>query len=213
MDSDLIISKVNEVYCKIECEKGLAKELSEYFTFFVPGFQFVPAYRNKIWDGKIRLFNLQTFQLYTGLLDYLKLFCEERNYTYELNDGLDIEDEFSIYHCKKFVDSLRLHSRGTPIEVHEHQVKAFVHGMQRKRALLLSPTASGKSLIIYLFFRQLLDFQNKRGLIIVPTTSLVEQLYSDFADYSSHNGFDVEENVHRIYQGKEKESEIGRAHV
>jgi superfamily II DNA or RNA helicase len=53
----------------------------------------------------------------------------------------------------------------------------------------------------------LLQYQNLKGLIIVPTTSLVEQLYSDFQDYSSHNGFDVEENVHRIYQGKDKVSD------
>ena len=56
---DLLLSKKNEVYIKITCEKHIAKELSEYFTFFVPGYHFVPAFRNKIWDGKIRLFNLQ----------------------------------------------------------------------------------------------------------------------------------------------------------
>jgi superfamily II DNA or RNA helicase len=99
---------------------------------------------------------------------------------------------------------LNLHSQGKPIDVREHQRKAFIHAIQNRRALLLSPTASGKSLIIYLLFRQLLDYQNLKGLIIVPTTSLVEQLYSDFEDYSSHNGFNVEENVHRIYQGKDK---------
>ena len=78
--------------------------------------------------------------------------------------------------------------------------------MQTRRKLLVSPTSSGKSLIIYLLFRQLLEYQNFKGLIIVPTTSLVEQLYSDFADYSTNNGFSVADTVHRIYQGKEKES-------
>jgi superfamily II DNA or RNA helicase len=81
-------------------------------------------------------------------------------------------------------------------------VDAFVHAMQRRRALLLSPTASGKSLIIYLIIRQLIDYQNLKGLIIVPTTSLVEQLYKDFYDY----GWEAEEYVHRIYQGKDKVS-------
>ena len=77
MDNNILIKKHNEVYAKIECDKSLAKELSEYFTFFVPGYQFVPAYRNRIWDGKIRLYNLQTSQLYLGLIPYIKLFCEE----------------------------------------------------------------------------------------------------------------------------------------
>jgi len=207
--SDLIISKKDEVYAKITCEKHLAQELSEFFTFFVPGYQFVPAYRNRIWDGKIRLLNLQSNIIYLGLLSYLEEFCVSRGYTFEYDDTRpDIEDEFSLYHAKKFADDLNLHSRGQKIEIREHQLDAFCQSMQKRRALLVSPTASGKSLIIYLLFRQLLDYQNLKGLIIVPTTSLVEQLYSDFTDYSSENGFIVSENVHRIYQGKDKDVDM-----
>ncbi len=202
--SDLIINKKNEVYAKITCEKHISQELSIYFTFFVPGYQFIPAFRNKIWDGKIRLYNLQTNQIYLGLIDYVKQFCEERSYTYEYEE---IEDEFSIYHADKFFNTLNLHTQDKKIQVKDHQKNAFIHAMQKRRSLLLSPTSSGKSLIIYLLIRQLLAYQNLKGLIIVPTTSLVEQLYSDFTDYSSENDFDVSENVHRIYQGKEKISD------
>jgi superfamily II DNA or RNA helicase len=205
VDSDLIVSKKDEVYAKITCERHIAQELSEYFTFFVPGYQFVPAYRNRLWDGKIRLFSLQTNCLYYGLIPYLKTFCEEREYTLDLNN-VDVEDEFSMYHAKKFCEGLNLHSKGKPITVNDHQLEAFVHGMQSRRMLLVSPTSSGKSLIAYLFVRQLLDYQNLRGLIIVPTTSLVEQLYSDFEDYSSEDTFKPYMYVHRIYQGKEKQT-------
>ena len=201
VDNNIIVSKKDEVYVKISCEKSIAKELSEYFTFFVPGYQFVPAYRNRIWDGKIRLFNLQSSILYQGLLHYFELFCEERQYKFELQDTLDFENEFSVYHAKKFIESLDIHSNGNSIEVREHQLDAFIHAMQKRRALLVSPTASGKSLIIYLIFRQLFQYQNLKGLVIVPTTSLVEQLFSDFGDY---NNGSMEENIHRIYQGKEK---------
>ena len=198
---DIVIFKVNEVYVKIACEKHIAKELHEHFSFFVPGYQFVPAYRNKIWNGKIYLYHLNTSQLYIGLLPYLELFCEEREYTVEYQDNLDTEDEYSLYHAKKFIEELNIHSRGNPIEVREYQIAAFVHAMQKRRALLLSPTASGKSLIIYLIFRQLYQYQNLKGLVIVPTTSLVEQLSSDFADYNNEN---MEQYIHKIYQGKEK---------
>ena len=200
--NDIIISKVNEVHAKIECEKHIAKELSEFFTFFVPGYQFVPAYRNRIWDGKIRMFDLRNNTIYIGLLNYIEEFCKERNYKYEIQNNLDFEDEFSLYHAKKFAAELKIHSRGDPIEVREHQLDAFIHAMQKRRALLVSPTASGKSLIIYLIFQQLHKYQNLKGLVIVPTTSLVEQLYSDFGDYNDGEMT----NVHRIYQGKEKES-------
>ena len=202
--SDITIIKKDEVYAKVTCEKHITKELSEYFTFFVPGYQFVPAYRNRIWDGKIRMFNLQTNQIYLGLLPYIESFCNERNYTFDYgNPRPDIEDEYSVYHAKKFIGDLNIHARGEPIEIREHQLDAYIHAMQKRRALLVSPTASGKSLIIYLIFRQLRQYQNLKGLIIVPTTSLVEQLYSDFGDYN--NGEMTE--VHRIYQGKEKNTD------
>lgn len=208
MVPDLILSKHNEVYAKLICERHILKELSEYFTFFVPGYTFVPAYRNKIWDGKIRLVNTNSNTIYLGLLKYIEEFCEERGYKYEYDETRpDLQDEFSNYHCEKFAQSLNLHSLGKPIGVREHQIKAFVNVMQNRRALLLSPTASGKSLIIYLIFRQLLDYQNLKGLIIVPTTSLVEQLFSDFVDYSSETDFGVNDTVHRIYQGKDKHSD------
>jgi superfamily II DNA or RNA helicase len=204
MASDLVVTKKNEVYAKVQCEKHVAMELSEYFTFFVPGYQFVPAFRNRIWDGKIRLFNRQTSEIYFGLIPYLKEFAEERQYSVEYEE---IEDEFSIYQAEKFFKSLNLHSNGQPITVNEHQRDAFIEAMQSRRKLLLSPTASGKSLIIYLICRQLMDYQNLKGLIIVPTTSLVEQLYSDFGDYASESGFKNYMHVHRIYQGKEKNTD------
>ena len=198
--SEITITKVNEVYAKIECEKHIAKEVSEYFTFFVPGYTFVPAYRNKIWDGKIRLFDSRNSQIYMGLIGNVEEFCQERDYTFTHNF---VDDDYPLYHAKKFIDDLKIHARGEPIEVREHQIEGYIHAMRKRRALLLSPTASGKSLIIYLIFRQLQQYQNLKGLVIVPTTSLVEQLYSDFADYNNDN---MEEHLHRVYQGKDKES-------
>lgn len=199
MEIDIVVKKVNEVYARLICEKHMAKELSEYFTFFVPGYQFTPAFKNKWWDGKIRLFNLQTNQIYLSLIPYVEEFCQDREYTIQ-NEY--VEDEFSMYHAKKFADSLNLHTQGDKIEAEDYQLMAIAHVMQSHRALFVSPTSSGKSLIAYMVFRQLLDYQNLKGLMIVPSTGLVEQMYSDFQDYSSHNGFDVEANVHKIYDYK-----------
>lgn len=206
MAVDIIISKSDEVFVKLSCEKYIAKELSEYFTFFVPGHKFTPAFKNKIWDGKIRLYNLTTRQIYAGLVPYVLEFCENNSYTYEFSYS-NYEDEYSVYHAEKFIKGLNLHSYGEPIKVHEHQIKAFITTMQKRKALFVSPTASGKSLIVYLIFRQLLDYQNLKGLIIVPTTSLVTQLFSDMKDYSSHNGFSVDDNVHYIFSGQSKHSD------
>lgn len=203
----IIVRKKNEVYVTIECEKHLAKEISEYFTFFVPGYKFTPEFRKRTWDGKIRLFNLRANTLYLGLITYLESFAEERGYLIEYEDPrADLTEDYSLVLAKKFTKELNLHSQGNPIDVRDYQLNAFVHVMRNKRALLLSPTASGKSLMIYLFIRQMIDYKGYKGLIIVPTTSLVEQLYSDFTDYSSNNDFDIESNIHKVYQGKDKYS-------
>ena len=44
------LSKVNEVYLKLEVDPSLSKELANYFTFEVPGARFMPKYRNRLWE-------------------------------------------------------------------------------------------------------------------------------------------------------------------
>lgn len=193
MATKITISKVNEVYVKVHCDRGEAMELSQYFTFFVPGYKFMPAFREKIWDGKIRLFNTQNHQIYYGLIPYIQKFCEEREYEFECDNTVDVAEEFSLDEAEAFIDTL-----GLPFAPRDYQIKAFVYAIRNKRHMLLSPTASGKSLIIYLITRYL----NGKTLIIVPTISLVAQLFKDFKDY----GFDSDSHVHQIFSGVEKAS-------
>lgn len=192
MDS-VEISRHDEVYIKVRCEPGVAQELSDYFTFFVPGYKFMPAYKNKFWDGKIRLFNPLTCLIYTGLMPYVEKFCKERNYLVDYIDDFSCE-EFSLKEAKDFVAKIK-----PTMQPRDYQLDAFVYAVRNRRALLLSPTASGKSFIIYLLTR----YYNARTLIIVPTTSLVSQLASDFADY----GFESDRYVHRIFSGQDKQTD------
>ncbi len=191
----------NEAFVRIICEDGIAYELREAFTFQVPGYQFTPQYKARLWDGKIRLFDVRSKQLYRGLVPYVAKFCEERNYDWDYeNEAYD--EEFSLAEANEFVEKLR--PKHAP---RDYQLDAFVHAIRTRRSLLLSPTASGKSLIIYLLARFLSHRGLKKGLIIVPTVSLVEQLTSDFKDYSETNGWDVNTNIHKIYQGQEKDTD------
>lgn len=192
--TDLILHKKNEAFIKVECDRSTAQELSIYFEFYVPGYQFVPAYKNKIWDGKIRLFDLRTYTIYHGLVPYIEKFCSEREYTIEIDPDINCTENFSAIEADEFAKSLKL-----PHEVRDYQLKSFIQAIRNRRILLLSPTASGKSLILYLIVR-FLQQEHKRGLLIVPTTSLVEQMYSDFESY----GYDSDEHCHRQYSGKEK---------
>ena len=67
----LIIDKKDDVYLKIEADEDIRRELGQFFTFEVPGFKFMPQFRNRVWDGKIRLFSYQTGQIYVGLYPYI----------------------------------------------------------------------------------------------------------------------------------------------
>ena len=195
--TDLIIKNINEVYVQIDCSDSISYELRDAFSFFVPGFQFTPQYRAKLWNGRINLYDVRKRLIYRGLIRQIVTFANDRNYTYTY-DGV-YDTEFSLSEAKQFIQSINLTK-----EPRDYQLESFVHAIRSKRTLLLSPTASGKSLIIYLIVRYLHDKLNHRKtLIIVPTTSLVSQLAKDFEDY----GFDSSSNVHKIYSGQEKDTE------
>ena len=189
---DVEITKVNEVYVKIESEHSVAQEISDHFTFLVPGHAFVPAFRKRLWDGKIRLFNVMNRLLYGGLLPHLCKFLYLREYT------VKFKSDFKL-------DKIELQPKDLPrlpeaVKPRDYQLDAANHALSNHRSLLLSPTASGKSLIIYILVRYL----KLKTLILVPTTSLVSQMYNDFREY----GWDVANNCHTVFAGRDKGSDL-----
>jgi superfamily II DNA or RNA helicase len=198
----ITVQKLNEVYLRVRSdERSVLRELSDHFTFEVPGFRFMPSYRHGTWDGKIRLFNIQDGTIYAGLVSYIDAFAEERDYVVEYEDvESDADENFSVNEAVEFIETLGLPSKYTP---RNYQVDAFVAAVRKRRMLLLSPTGSGKSLIIYLLTRFYMEAQNKKILIIVPTTSLVAQMSQDFADY----GMPSDIGIHQIMSGRPKETE------
>lgn len=187
------ITKIDEAYVRLDCDLGTLQELSDAFTFKVPGAEFMPAYRSRFWDGKIRLVNSVNRTVYAGLYSHIKQFCESRDY--EVVDGSDFSQrEFSVREAADFIAGLGLPDAVKP---REYQAKAFIHAVRNGRCMLLSPTASGKSLIVYMLMR----YYNARTLIIVPTVTLVHQLAGDFRDYG------YAEEVHKVFSGQEKATE------
>jgi len=156
----------------------------------------MPAFKVGAWDGTIRLFNVSTGLIYAGLQSHVEKFCQDHNYPIEYcgDCGAKGLSSSSVAQSLEFVKSLIL-----PFKPHQHQIEAFLYAVKSERTLLLSPTASGKSLIIYI----LTKFYNKKTLIIVPTTNLVHQLYSDFIDYGMK-----EEFIHKIFSGQDKNYDV-----
>ena len=200
--SHLIIAKKNEVYLQVKAEPHVYYELADQFTFEVPGAKFMPQYRSKYWDGKIRLFNTQNGEIYVGLLDKITSFCESHGYTYEFVDNkfygtpFEVNDTISKEGVKDYMTSI---SKYAP---REYQTEGVYDALRHNRRLLISPTASGKSLMIYSVVRYHVE-RGQNTLIVVPTTSLVEQMYKDFEDY----GWDVGSYCHKIYAGRERETD------
>ena len=196
------VRKLNHAVLQIDCNSGTSAELRDFFSFYVPGYKFMPAYKNRVWDGKIRLYNQITSELPAGLFPQVLKFAESREYEVEVLESdygsPNVGNPIDVDMLMAFIEDLNM-----PYTIRSYQFDAVATGIQRKNAILLSPTGSGKSLIIYVLARWYLENYKDNILIVVPTTSLVEQLYTDFKDY----GFDVENNCHRIYSGKDKNTD------
>ena len=190
----------------VDCEPGFAAELSDYFSFYVPGYKFMPAYKNRVWDGKIKLFNRMTGELPAGLYVYLLKFASERSYSVDTEEsdryGLPIPQQLQPEQLEDLLKDATL-----PFQPRDYQYDAIGTALKRTRAILLSPTGSGKSFMIYLIMKYFHYYLTNgaspsKVLIIVPTTSLVEQMHQDFIDYGMHP--DV---AHKIYSGKDKNTD------
>ena len=159
----------------------------------------MPMYRNRMWDGKIRLFSPNSGEIYVGLLSYIKEFCVRNKIKYIIEEG--VEDGRNVIRkvVRGFIESLKPKSKGKLLKVRNYQTDAVRHAISTNRSLIVSPTASGKSLIIYFLVRYY-QMAGHKILILVPTTSLVEQMYSDFQDYGWSSGT----HCQKIYQGHDR---------
>ena len=199
--ANLVISKSNEVFLKINTEPHIEYELRDHFKFEVPNAKFMPQYRGKNWNGEIHLFDMRSKQIYVGLLDKIVNFCDQYGYSYKFENNkfygtpYEENEEISYEGVKDYMHSICAH---TP---RKYQIEGVYGALKHNRKLLISPTASGKSLMIYSLVRYY-ENQGQKILLVVPTTSLVEQMYKDFVDY----GWDADSYCHRIYSGREKHS-------
>jgi len=196
------VRKLSHSDLHIESDSGAAQELNEFFSFFVPGYKFMPAFRNRMWDGKIRLFQLRDRTLPAGLFYHLSEFCKNRGYILESE-----KTQYGAPNDRNHItpDSLNslIQSLNLPFDLRPYQYECVGEALTRKRAILLSPTGSGKSFIIYVilsyYLAHLAKTSDTRVLVIVPTTSLVEQMAADFQSYGLPEGL-----AHKIYSGKDK---------
>lgn len=200
----ITIEKINHVHLRVFSDAGVEQELCDFFTYEYPGARYTPQFRARLWDGKVRLYDVIRKTLYVGLFNYVKEFAARNGYEIECLNEIETASNITSEDTLEYAKWLQPMGHGKPIEIRDYQVDAVTKALSEERTLLLSPTGSGKSFIIYTTMRYHLE-QGRKCIIIVPTTSLVEQLYTDFEDYSSANGWKTGYHCQKLYSGFTKE--------
>jgi len=207
----IVLHKKNERILKVEADPEILMEMQEAFAFFAKGYKFHPSFRNRYWDGRIRLLDLQTNEIPSGLFEEIKAFADESGYDVEIKHDsyygyAGATQAMELYEFEEFVNGLDIRDEtGGKIEPYDYQVNAAWSAVNKRGGLFLSPTASGKSLIIYIVMRWYLENRDDNALIIVPTTMLLNQMYNDFDAYSAHDDeWNAVDHVHRIVPGADK---------
>lgn len=173
--SDLTIVPLDEVWVRVDGEESIIRELYDYFTFKPENAQFMRRQaRYKGWDGTVHLLKLRTRSIYRGLISRIIEWAEQHSYTYDNQ----IPEPFPFLPNEMLNEWLA--GLTLPFTLRDYQLHALKECLRLQRGIIVSPTGSGKSYVIWLLS---LALSVPHTLIIVPTTSLVAQMASDFVSY------------------------------
>lgn len=189
----------NESFIRLTSDDSIERELWSFFTFKIPNAQFNPLYKKGKWSGEIKLYSLREKTIYKGLIPYIEKFCDERGYRFENKLADDAEDSYSLVEIINFLKEIKI-----SLKPRDYQIKNIAHCLRRRRAVILSPTGSGKSFTIYSMLRFLQGSRGKK-LLIVPSTHLVDQMYRDFKNYAVNDSWKVELECSKFMGGTKKE--------
>lgn len=205
------IYKLNNSFAYIEADNyDELKTIHSNMSYYVPGFMFMPSYKNGTFDGKVKLLDLQTKTFPVGLTKYVIDMCQNEGIEYTVDNNLIesfIDRDFNEYDFEDFVKNHKFFVKGKEIFPRDDQIEATARALKKKRCINICPTSFGKSLSITIQCLYLLQKQYT-CLIVVPTKGLVEQFYNDIKDYATDDEGNIQSwypNVQMIYGGKSKE--------
>lgn len=199
MNDIIVLQKVNEVYLKVRCSKSQAMELKEHMAFYASDYKYHPRFKAGFWDGKLYLYDYKLNLLPIGALPKFVTFCETFKYEYLFD--FDAEKEFG--------DSIKDETLERSFEYlfppeqdyypRDYQQEAIKKALLNKRGVLRLATGAGKSIIIYTLIRMLIA-KGEKIILVVPSISLVEQMFSDFKEY----GWDMaDKHCNLLYSGQQ----------
>jgi len=201
INTSVIIRKIDNISIYIDTEDfDFLCLLREKFSFMADGYRFHPAFKSKHWDGKIHLLNVDGNMPYGLWKDVVKV-CNDMGKEVFVDPQIKTL-KLPREKLQNFVDNLNITVDGESITPYDYQVDAALFALNNQRSLLLSPTSSGKSCICYILIRMYQKIYNQKILILVPSVGLVQQMISDFADYSSTTEWNTDDNISGITKGK-----------
>lgn len=208
--SHVAIKKVDEVFIRLDCEPGYRYEIADKFSFYVKNYFFMPAYKSGVWDGTISMVDRRNGLSYWGLVPEIVSYCKAEGYNIDIDPALLPPAEIGDAEVQKLVERLKISKdpkTGAPRALRDYQFESVKIGVNHRKTIVLSPTASGKSMGIFVLSQYLKDL-GRKVLIIVPNLSLIAQLQSDFVDYASENSkINIEAETHKIFGGQDKNTD------
>lgn len=205
----LTVEKISESFLKVMGDFSVEQDLKAYFTYKAANYRYHPKFKAGLWNGDVSLYNIKTKLLPVGLYNRLVTFCKESDIELVERETsrLPVRDinDVTIEDIQEYVDLLDV-TLPNNSKVRDYQLDAIHRAIRNKKITLISPTSSGKSVILYCIIRYILD-ENPHAKIIlmVPTVQLVNQMYSDFQEYSVNNEFNVAKYTQKLFSGQAKE--------
>jgi superfamily II DNA or RNA helicase len=193
----IILHYHDETSFLVECDIGTHLEIKEHVSCYAANYKFHPRFKARIWNGKISFYDIRGHLYPIGLLPQIYECAKKFNYQVKLN--------FSVDKLSNIVPDVEIDEFAEKIfkedfVLRDYQFNAIKASLENKRGVCLSATASGKSAMIYTIFRYLTErLGKKKTMLIVPNTSLVEQMFSDFIDYG---WLDINKHVTKLYAGR-----------
>jgi superfamily II DNA or RNA helicase len=181
------IEKINETYVKVSFKDEIDKrEFHSFFKYedetYVKQSKFV---KFKKGSRYVYLYHFKKEIIYGGLLKEIIEYLKEARVPFSFCDEIkkDIEER-KHFDVNDFIEKSK--SWNLPFPYRKYQFKYIEEALSFNKRLIESPTGSGKSFIIYLICRYLIETndENFKILIVTPNASLTEQLKDDFYSYN-----------------------------
>ena len=194
----IAVDKVNNIYARFvwlgrdpneSTYANLMSFLDGSYAIHPPNYQYDPRFQNRRftrYDGKVHLFKKEIGVLPLGLVQEAIELLNINGFNVKISNSISLNflnDKYDESSIDRFIEEFT----NKKFKPHYFQIDALKAAIKHKRILFESPTGSGKSLIIYLVVRYLMWLHRNddfRFLIMVPSITLVGQIFKDFkVDY------------------------------